>query len=414
MRLVYVTVAALVNLLARSDAISPVVDPKVVLGPDVAPVDLVVDGHADGVNTERLWQDVREHNDSNAVQVGNEERFFGIADKVKLLFTKVRQSLSVGKAAGVAVTAASTAKAQATDLAVRLKATTDMSLIEVARRWNQLRNSPTSQMTKIKLMELVQTVIDVLTVATIQCKLAIASKYRAVMGGLPNKSDLVRNMLAAHLAVVGIITKLDKQVDKLIRTAAMFIITVQFKKQASILEATAIRFFNKLSPRRKFFSTRSTGKAKRTRFAERVTDVIVQVAYKVTKVVLKKLSSKYRLTFDNYLGNSASHQKKNAVGWTANPIAKLSELAETITHTIVMTALSKAKAKLTKRISRLKATTKKFVLTTAPHRIKKGTDPFVKKIQSRFAKFLENMNGPMMAITASIKTLLDKLILRFK
>ena len=51
MRLAYVTVPAQANLLASSDAIIPVDDTKAVLGSDIAPVDLVVDGHADGVNT---------------------------------------------------------------------------------------------------------------------------------------------------------------------------------------------------------------------------------------------------------------------------------------------------------------------------------------------------------------------------
>ena len=51
MRLAYVTMAELANRLAHSDAISPGDDPNAVLGSDIAPVDLVVDGHADVVNT---------------------------------------------------------------------------------------------------------------------------------------------------------------------------------------------------------------------------------------------------------------------------------------------------------------------------------------------------------------------------
>ncbi|CAI5713441.1 unnamed protein product [Hyaloperonospora brassicae] len=412
MRLAYVTVAVLANLLARGDAISPVDDPKAVLGLDIAPVDLVVDGHADGVNTERRWQDVREHNDSNAVQVGNEERFFGIADKVKLLSSKVRQSVIVGKDAGLAVTAASTAKAQTTELAVRLKSTTDMSRIEVARRWNQMRNTPTSQMTKINLTGLLKTVTDALTVATYKSKLslnAIASKYRAVMDELPDNLAFVWNMLATHPVVADIGAKLQELVADLIMTATIFMIKVQLKKYSSKMEATIIRFFNKFSPQGKQVSIHAEEKTKRTRFAEKVTNAMLHLVVKVIKVVLKKHKVKYESTADYHLGSLVSHRKIKAVGWTSDPTTKLSELAETITNSIMTALMSKYKRLIWNWASSFVVNTLNIFHTSGPNRMK-STIPFVRKIKSTILKLLRKLTGAMTKVAVSIIKGLNELI----
>ncbi|CAI5713461.1 unnamed protein product [Hyaloperonospora brassicae] len=418
MRLAYVIVAVVANLLAWSDAISSAVDPKAVARSGVARVDLVVDGRVNELSTKTLLEEAPPvHSDSEAVQVDGEERQIGFADKAKSLFTKASQSVVVAKATNVAMAATDTAKVQATNLAAQLKAIIDTSLAAAAPLWTQLGNNPTSQMMKTKITELSQTATDLMMTGATKGKTsleALALNYEAAMNGLSSKSASMWTTLAGSPAVVKVNTMLRGLVADLVMTAANLAIRVTLQKEASRLENGIVRLFNKMSPHRKRIAADSAVEiqTKRTRFAEKLTDAALKVAVKATKVVLKRRAKRYNVNIDKHLGNFAPDRKKVAIGSIIAPKTKFAELTDRVNDVVTTATKSAVKKRLKKRRSRFKAKIKNFARRSNPHQEKKAADRTVKKIRTKIEEFGKKISNAIMTVAELIKTLLRNLSLR--